>query len=208
MAFFKLFIVYHLLLFIGAKMTEKKILNDMERLEKNRQIAESYYIVYSKKTVKDGAVYDKWVFAPNATYWSPYFGNNKIDLGINPISVEDSATMEALSYSIEFKDWGPVDFECFPSIEGVAWKTHFGGHRKKDDVFMDFYAYSFIKTNEYGEITHWETHVNTDYNDFLDVAIGEHGPYKNGAGAYMKAVTKKLISAGIDISALSHKNEQ
>ena len=189
-------------------MSEKKILNDMERLEKNRQIAESYYIVYSKKTVKDGAVYDKWVFAPNATYWSPYFGNNKIDLGVCPISVEDSATMEALSYSIEFKDWGPVDFECFPSIEGVAWKTHFGGHRKKDDVFMDFYAYSFIKTNEYGEITHWETHVNTDYNDFLDVAIGEHGPYKEGADPYIKAVTKKLMSAGIDISALSHKKKQ
>ena len=189
-------------------MSEKKILNDMGGLEKNRQIAESYYIVYSKKTVKDGAVYDKWVFAPNATYWSPYFGNNKIDLGVCPISVEDSATMEALSYSIEFKDWGPVDFECFPSIEGVAWKTHFGGHRKKDDVFMDFYAYSFIKTNEYGEITHWETHVNTDYNDFLDVAIGEHGPYKEGADPYIKAVTKKLMSAGIDISALSHKKKQ
>ena len=42
---------------------------------------------------------------------------------------------------------------------------------------MDFFAYSFIRTNEYGEITHWETHVNPAYNDFLDVAIGEHGPY-------------------------------
>ena len=86
-------------------MAEKKILNDMERMEKNKQIAESYYDVYSKKAVKDGAVYDKWVFAPHATYWSPYFGNNKIDLGINPVSVKDSATLEALSYSVEFKDW-------------------------------------------------------------------------------------------------------
>ena len=189
-------------------MSEKKILNDIERIEKNKQIAESYYAVYSKKTVKDGAVYDKWVFAPHATYWSPYFGNNKIDLGVNPISVQDGATLEALSYSVEFKDWGPVDFECFPSIEGVAWKTHFGGHRKKDDVFMDFFDYSYIKTNEYGEITHWETHVNSDYNDFLDVAIGVHGPFKNGSGPYMKAVANKLISAGIDISALAHKKKQ
>ena len=207
MAFFKLFIVNLLLLIIEPIITGKKILNDLERMKKNRKIAESYYAVYSKKTVKDGAVYDKWVFAPHATYWSPYFGNNKIDLGVNPVSVQDSATMEALSYSVEFKDWGPIDFECFPSIEGVAWKTHFGGHRKKDDVFMDFFSYSYIKTNEYGEITHWETHVNSDYNDFLDVAIGEHGPYKNGAGPYMKAVTNKLKSAGIDISALSHKSK-
>ena len=189
-------------------MAEKKILNDMERMEKNKQIAESYYDVYSKKAVKDGAVYDKWVFSPHATYWSPYFGNNKIDLGVNPISVEDSATKEALSYSVEFKDWGPIDFECFPSIEGVAWKTHFGGHRKKDNEFMDFFAYSYIKTNEYGEITHWETHVNSDYNDFLDVAIGVHGPFKNGSGPYMKAVTNKLMSAGIDISAFAHKKKQ
>jgi len=189
-------------------MAEKKVLNDMERIEKNRQIALSYYTVYDKKTVKDGAVYEKWVYAPHATFWSPYFGNNTIDLEVNPMSVEDAATMEALSYSVEFKDWGVLDFECFPSIEGVAWKTHFGGHRKKDDVLMDFFTYSYIKSNEYGEITHWETHVNSDYSDFLDVAIGEHGPYRNGADAYMKAVMKKLMSAGIDISALAHKKKQ
>ena len=47
--------------------------------------------------------------------------------------------MEALSYSIEFKDWGPIDFECFPAVDGIAWKTHFGVHRKSDDVFMDFW---------------------------------------------------------------------
>lgn len=70
---------------------------------------------------------------------------------------------------------------------------------------MDFFAYSYIRTNEYGEITHWETHVNSDYNDFLDVAIGEHGPYRNGSDAYMEAVTRKLKSAGIDLAALAHK---
>ena len=70
---------------------------------------------------------------------------------------------------------------------------------------MDFFAYSYIKTNEYGEITHWETHVNSDYNDFLDVAIGEHGPYKNGTDEYMAAVMRKLKSAGIDIASVVHK---
>ncbi len=68
---------------------------------------------------------------------------------------------------------------------------------------MDFFAYSFIRTNEYGEITHWETHVNPAYNDFLDVAIGEHGPYDD-ANRYMMAVMKKLTSAGIDLAALMH----
>ena len=184
---------------------EKRVLTDRERYENNAKIAQSYYSAYDKKAVKDGAVYDAWVYASRAEYWSPYFGNGMIDLETNPISVEDSATMEALSYSIEFSDWGPIDFESFPSIEGVAWKTHFGGHRKSDGVFMDFFAYSYIRTNEYGEITHWETHVNSDYNDFLDVAIGEHGPYKDTADRYMAAVMKKLASGGIDLAALMHK---
>lgn len=186
---------------------EKKVLTNEERIANNRAIAESYYHAYDKKAVKDGAVYDVWAFAPHAEYWSPYFGNSMIDLQENPISVEDSATMEALSYSVEFDDWGPVDFECFPSVDGVAWKTHFGGHRKKDGVFMDFFAYSFIRSNEYGEITHWETHVNSGYNEFLDVAIGEHGPY-NDANVYMAAVMRKLSSAGIDLAALMHKSRK
>ncbi len=186
--------------------SEKRKLSEIERIARNKQIAEAYYSAYDKKAVKDGATYESWVFARHAEYWSPYFGSDMIDLELHPISVEDAATMEALSYSVEFKDWGPIDFECFPGIEGVAWKTHFGGHRKSDDVFMDFFAYSFIRTDDYGEITHWETHVNGDYNDFLDVAIGEHGPYRNGSDPYMEAVMKKLKSAGIDIAAIMHKS--
>lgn len=181
---------------------EKRVLIDRERYEVNAKIAQAYYAAYDQKAVKDGATYADWVYAPHATYWSPYFGNGMIDLETNPISVKDSAMLEALSYSIEFSDWGPVGFESFPSIHGVAWKTHFGGHRRSDGVFMDFFAYSYIRTNEYGEIAHWETHVNGDYNDFLQVAIGDHGPYRNGADVYMEAVMKKLASAGIDIRKL------
>ena len=184
-------------------MNETKILTNSELIENNRKIAETYFHAYDKKAVKDGAVYEGWRYAPHADYWSPYFGNELIDLEEHPISVEDAATMEALSYSVEFKDWGPIDFECFPSTDGVAWKTHFGAHRKSDDVFMDFFAYSFVRTNKYGEITHWETHVNSSYNDFLDAAIGEHGPYQD-SNIYMNAVMKKLTSAGIDLKALAH----
>lgn len=186
---------------------EKKNLSNEERIANNAAIADSYYHAYDKKAVKDGAVYDVWVFAPHAEYWSPYFGNSMIDLQENPISVEDFATMEALSYSVEFENWGPVDFESFPSIENVAWKRHFGGYRRRAGKFMDFFAYSFIRTNMYGEITHWETHVNCNYNDFLDVAIGEHGPYSD-ANVYMAAVMKKLASAGIDLASLMHKERK
>ncbi len=178
---------------------EKKILTDMERIANNKAIAEAYISVYDETSVKDGSTYEGWRYAPHATYWSPYFGNGTIDLQENPISVEDSATMEALSYSVEFDDFKPLEFECYPSIEGVAWKTRFGARRKSDGVLMSWFTYSYIHTNEYGEITHWETHVNGAYDAFLDVAIGEHGPYDD-ANLYMAAVMRKLASAGIDLA--------
>ncbi len=182
----------------------RKVLTDSERIERNRQIAEEYYKAYDKKAVKDGASYSTWVFADGATYWSPYFGMKEVDISTNPISVEDSATFEALSYSIEFPDWGPMGFDVYPSVDGVAWKTHFAGHHKDNGKYMDFFAYSYADTNEYGEITHWETHVNSDYNDFLDRAIGIHGPFKDGSGPYMQAVNAKLKEAGIDTGKLRH----
>ena len=40
---------------------EKKILSDVERIDKNRRIAEAYYAAYNKQAVKDGAVYDEWM---------------------------------------------------------------------------------------------------------------------------------------------------
>lgn len=169
-----------------------------ELLEKNRNLALSYWHAYQKRTVQDGETYDGWVFAENATYWSPYFGDNVINLRANPISVKDSATMEALAYSVEFPDWGPLGFKCWPSDRGVAMQTHFGGHTRAGK-FMDFYAYGFIETDESGVITHWETHVSPEYSDFLDVAIGTHGPFKNGPEPYMQAVAAKLRQAGVTL---------
>ena len=49
--------------------------------------------------------------------------------------------------------------------------------------------------------------VNSGYNDFLDIAIGEHGPYQD-ADLYMAAVMKKLRSAGIDLAALMHDSRK
>lgn len=172
-----------------------------QRLAHHREMALCYYNAYLQRTVEDGASYREWVFAPHAQYWSPYFGDNLIDLDKTPISVRQSATMKANTYCLTFPDWGPLDFACWPSDQGFVMKTHFGGH-DQDGKLWDFYAYGFVNTNEAGEITRWETHVSSEYNDFLDKAIGVHGPFKNGPEPYMQAVAEKLRQAGTDPQAL------
>ena len=169
-----------------------------EKISLHRRMAESYRDAYNKKAVKDGATYEEWKFSKDALYWSPYFGDNVIDLFKNPISVQASATMEAKAYSVTLPDWAPLGFECWPSDNGFVMQTHFGGH-KEDGTLVDFYAYGFVKTNEFGEITRWETHVSPEYNNFLDVTIGVHGPFKNGPEPYMEALAKKLKEAGVSL---------
>lgn len=181
----------------------KQKLTTEEKIALCKKIALSYFSSYDKKTVKDGATWDTWVFAKGATYWSPYFGGETIDLDTNPVSVPDGASFEALSYSIEFPDWKPLGFEYWAAEDGAAWKSHFGGHRKDTGELMDFFSYSYVKINDYGEITHWETHVNRQYDDFLDVAIETHGPFV-GPQEYMDVVCRKLASAGIDIEKIKH----
>lgn len=167
-----------------------------ERLARHGRMAESYRDAYKAQTVKDGATYDEWQYADGALYWSPYFGDNVINLSSYPISVKDSAQMEAKTYSLTFPDWGPLSFRYWASDNGFVMQTHFGGHLE-DGTFMDFYAYGFVETNEKCQITRWETHVSPEYNDFLDVAIGIHGPFKDGPERYMEALGKKLHEAGI-----------
>ena len=58
--------------------TEKKVLTNLGRIENNGAIAMSYYSVYDKTSIKDGGVYDAWVYAPHAEYWSPCFGGSMI----------------------------------------------------------------------------------------------------------------------------------
>lgn len=172
-----------------------------ERLAHHKQMAESYHAAYLKQTVQEGATYEEWQFAPHATYWSPYFGDRVIDLDHAHISVQASATMEAASYGITLPDWGPLSFESWASEDGFVMKTHFGGH-DKDGLLHDFFAYGFIKTDDQDRITHWETHVSPEYNDFLDFTLGVHGPFKNGEDEYMAAVAKRLAQAGLDLTSL------
>ena len=152
-------------------------------------MAESYYHAYDKKAVQDGATYDEWKFADDAVYYSPYFGQGLIPLKTHPISVSVSATMEATAYSLKFPDWGPVEFDCWPSDVGFTMKTRFLGHTK-GGIEMGFFAYGFVKTNDQGEIIRWETHVNEEYGPFLDVAIGVHGPFGDDANPYMEALAE------------------
>lgn len=176
-----------------------------DRIATHRKMAESYHAAYSKKAVKDGATYEAWKFADDAVYWSPYFGNNLIDLKTNPISVADSATMEAKAYSLRFPDWGPAEFKCWPSDNGFVMKTLLVGHTKEGKE-MKFYAYGFVETNERCEIKRWETHVSAEYGDFLDVAIGVHGPFLDTPEPYMKALAKTLAEAGVDLRTLMGKH--
>ncbi|GAA3808382.1 hypothetical protein CSO01_18060 [Cellulomonas soli] len=164
----------------------------------HRRMAESYHAAYARLAVKEGASYEEWVFSDDAVYWSPYFGNELIELRSHPISVSTSATMEAKAYSLSFPDWGPVEFAAWPADNGFAMKTLFEGHRE-DGSAMNFYSYGFVLTNEQGAITRWETHVSEGYNDFLDVAIGIHGPFRDGADAYMQALARTLRAAGVDV---------
>ena len=169
-----------------------------ERVDLHRRMAKSYYNAYDAKAVKDGATYDAWRFADDAIYWSPYFGQEVIQLRDHPISVVDSATMEAKAYSLRFPDWGPEQFKCWPSDNGFVMQTYFSGHTK-DGVKMGFFAYGFVETNEIGEVIRWETHVSEEYNAFLDVAIGVHGPFPDKADAYMEALARTLKEAGVTL---------
>ena len=171
----------------------------LERLDLHRRMAESYHAGYAERSVQDGQTYTDWQFGPTATYASPYFGDEEIDLATHPISVKQSATMEAVAYSVAFDGWGPVDFQCWPSPDGFAMKTRFEGRRRADGVVMGFFAYGFVTTDTEGLITHWETHVSREYDDFLDVAIGVHGPFVGKADDYMAALGATLAKAGVTL---------
>lgn len=174
---------------------QQAALTPADRVELHRRMAESYHAAYQRNTVQAGQTYAEWVFAPDAVYWSPYFGSEVIPLATHPVSVQESATMEAQAYGVRFTGWGPVVFESWPSEEGFAMKTRFEGRRTSDGVLMGFFAYGYVRTDSQGRIERWETHVSREYDDFLDVAIGIHGPFNGQADAYLEALAKTLNTA-------------
>lgn len=173
-----------------------------QRLDLHRRMAHSYHEGYTERAVQDGATYTDWVFSPKATYLSPYFGSEEIELATYPVSVRESATMEAVAYSVRFDNWGPADFLCWPSDQGFTMKTRFEGTRRSDGVAMGFFAYGFVDTDAAGRIIHWETHVNAEYDDFLDVAIGVRGPFPGRVEDYTAALGATLKEAGVALPRL------
>lgn len=103
----------------------------------------------------------------------------------------------AKAYSLSFPDWKPASFNYWPSANGLVMKTRWEGDTT-DGAKMGFYSYSFLETNDNCEITRWETHVNDEYNAFLDIAIGEHGPF-HGTTEYLVALERCLARAGVTV---------
>lgn len=167
-----------------------------DRIARHRRMAEGYRDAYLRQGVQEGATYEEWTFAQDATYASPYFiGDEILPLRESAVSVATSATMEAKAYSLTFPDWKPVDFTYWPADNGFVMKTRWSGHTK-DGTEMGFYSYSFVETNSRAEVTHWETHVNEEYSPFLEFAIGQSGPFHDRS-EYMDALSRCLDKAGV-----------
>lgn len=162
-------------------------------------MAEAYRDAYLRQGVQDGEAFaDAWKFAADGVYVSPYFtGDQVFPFSEFPTDTARASTMEAKAYSLTFPDWSPVSFEHWPAANGLTMKTRWQG-TTEDGVTMGFYSYSFIHTNDAGELTRWETHVNDEYNAFLDVAIGTHGPFQ-GTGEYVEALERTLAAAGVTV---------
>ena len=171
-------------------------MNHDERVTLHRKMAESYRDAYLRRDVQAGAEYEHWTFADDAVYASPYFTGNTVLL-LKEV-VEGAAlvaTMEAKAYSVNFADWAPAEFTCWPAANGFAMRTRWQGHTR-DGALMGFYSIGFVETNEDGQITRWETFVNDEeYGPFLQAAIGTRGPFTSEE--YVTALTRHLGAHGL-----------
>jgi hypothetical protein len=173
-------------------------MNVEERIAHHRRMAESYRNAYLRQGVQEGESYEAWKFADDGVYASPYFtGDQVFKLSEFPSDTAQAATMEAKAYSLTFPDWKPVDFRYWSADNGFVMKTRWEGHTN-DGKKMGFYSYSFVDTNEQGEVSRWETHVNDEYSPFLQVAIGVSGPFR-GTSEYLEALHRCLEKAGVSV---------
>ena len=174
-------------------------MNLEERVAHHGRMAMSYAQAYLGYRVQEGEVYDAWKYAPDATYASPYFTGDGIRVPLAALSANAGqvATWEAKAYAVKFPDWNPKSFEYWAGDRGFAMKTRWEG-TAADGTTMGFYPYGYVDTNDAGELQHWETHVNVEYNDFLDYVIGVHGPFV-GPDEYPNALKRTLTAAGVPL---------
>jgi hypothetical protein len=167
-----------------------------ERVDHHCRMAKAYRNAYLHQGVQDGEAYEAWTFADDGVYASPYFtGDQVFAFKDFPSDTAQAATMEAKAYALTFPDWKPAGFNYWAAENGFVMKTRWQG-TSKDGTAMGFYSYSFVETNENGEVSRWETHVNDEYSPFLQVAIGVSGPF-HGTGEYLDALRRCLDNAGV-----------
>jgi hypothetical protein len=152
-----------------------------------------------RQWIQEGEAFvDACKFAPDAVYASPYFAGGQVFLLSEfPEESARASTKEAKAYSLTLPDWKPADFKHWPADNGFVLKTRWEGDTK-DGTKMGSHSYSFVETNDDGEVTRWETHVNDEYGAFLDVAIGVHGPF-HGTSEYVEALDRCLAAAGLSV---------
>jgi hypothetical protein len=182
-------------------MTKMKL---EDRIALHHQMAEAYRDGYllgvhsgHAEGVHSGRFYELWQFTDDAVYLSPYFTGDQLILlrDVFGPGTEMVTTMEARAYSVKFPEWSPVEFKVWAADNGFTMRVRWEG-TLKDGTKMGFYSIGFVETNDEGKITRWETHVNDEeYGRFLDVAIGGHGPFKQGAD-YVELLTRVLKESG------------
>ena len=179
----------------GEKRGNRTCRETEKRIDLHRQMAEDYYNGYDQETVEEGKAYASWKVAEGADYMSPYFTNYETIPLESMENIAQSATIEANAYRVRFTDWKPVAFMNWPSDHGFVMRTKFEGTDRCTGNTMSFYTHGFVETNEDGEITHWETWPDNEYNNFLKTAIGKGGPWKDAA-EYYGAIIEFLENAG------------
>jgi hypothetical protein len=192
-----------------------------EKIELHIRMSEAYKNAYLTGGAQSGSVkgatWEAWKFAKGSLGRWPYFTGDSVmqmesmkmapGLGEKEDMAAKSAAMEATAYAISFPNWKCTEFKVYPAQDGfvqlVRWEgltknaTKTDGTPVPDGTKYGFFSYSFVDTNDKGEITRWETHTNHEFGDFLDIALHNRGPFKGFE--YQAALAKRLKGAGIVI---------
>ena len=170
-----------------------------DRIAKHKRMAESYRDKYVLQKVQEGETYDEWDFADDAVYTSPYFvADQELVLKDVATAWDVAATVEATAYGVEFPDWKPVDYKCWPAENGFVMRYRWQGTSQTTGKVMGFYSISFVDTNDEGQIVHWSTYVNDEeYGPFLELAIGRRGPFQGDE--YMQSLAAHFEKHGLSL---------
>jgi hypothetical protein len=144
-------------------------MNIEERLAHQRGMAEAYRDAYLHQGVQNGEAFaDAWKFADDAVYVSPYFTGDQV---------------------FKFSEF-PEDTARASTMEAKVYSLNFPDWKPADFKYWPAENGVVMKTP-------WKGHSN-EYNAFLDVAIGVHGPF-HGTGEYVEVLELCLKRAGVPV---------